>query len=338
MIEIQNKIPVYILTGFLGSGKTTLLKKLVASPQLADTAVLINEFGEVGLDHLLVSAIDEEVILLESGCVCCSVKDDFSETLLDLISKRHDRQIPEFHRVVLETTGIADPLSIYQILVNDSDIRQFYRYEKTLTVVDAVYGLTNLENYAEAMRQVVLADEIIVSKADLAKHNLGEIELKLKQLNNRAVISRLGKDDRPEDKLLNFNPSQEKIAHSNREQVIENLREDINSAADHTNRYTSYCLRWNEPVVWQDFVDWLDALLFVRGDSILRLKGILAVKDKKSPVVIQGVQHSFYPPEKLAGNGLHSDSTELTFITCDFPEQAAINSLMGVLNVSLKSN
>ncbi len=330
----EHKIPVLILTGFLGSGKTTFLKKMIASPLLADTAVLINEFGEVGLDHLLVNAIDEEVILLDSGCVCCSVKDDFSQTLLDLISKKEQNKIPAFSRVVLETTGIADPLSIYHLLVNDNDLKQYFTYMKIITIVDGVYGLTNLDQHAEAIHQVVLADEIVLAKADLAvAQDLRELGERMHALNSTASISQIGLEDSPDFDLMLNEAQTDPGKNTSSKEIAISVRDSPKNGVQHAGRYSSYCLKWSDPVNWDDFEAWLDRLLFVRGNSILRLKGLLCIEGESRPVVIQGVQHSFYPPGHLPEWPNQEPMTELTFITSDFSERAAKNSVKDVFKI-----
>src|SRR5579884_1698175 len=155
-------IPVHVLTGFLGSGKTTLLRKLLADPALADTAVIINEFGEVGLDHLLVRELSEDVVLLASGCVCCALKDDLTATLAELQHAAATGEIPHFDRVVLETTGLADPLPIMRVLRLDARVTRHFALGQVATTVDAVHGLHTLESYGEAVQQIAASDCLIL--------------------------------------------------------------------------------------------------------------------------------------------------------------------------------
>ncbi|MDE0156089.1 MAG: GTP-binding protein [Gammaproteobacteria bacterium] len=334
MIDSKKLIPISIVTGFLGSGKTTLLNQLLSSPELADTAVLINEFGEIGLDHLLVNSVDEDIILLESGCVCCSVRDDFSSSLLMLHDKRAERVIPPFQRVILETTGIADPIAIFEFILADKEISRRYICKEILTVVDAVYGQTNLDRHLEAVKQVSVADHIIISKTDLCDKTLLEnMEERLHKLNPLALRSYSGiKPANPD--ILSGNCS-EVLNLAGKQLLRQNTHSEEAILSSHDHRFATFSLAWSDAVDWDDFVAWLEALLIVRGDSIHRVKGLLNVNGESQPVVIQGVQHSFYPPVKLDRWPESNVETKLVFITSDFSKQAAIKSLENILTVSV---
>ena len=332
MIDSEKQIPIGIVTGFLGSGKTTLLNQLLSSPELADTAVLINEFGEIGLDHLLVSSVDEDIFLLESGCVCCSVRDDFSSSLLMLHDKRAERVIPPFQRVILETTGIADPIAIHELILADKEIIQRYICKEILTVVDAIYGQTNLDKHVEAVKQVSVADHIIISKTDLCdKRQLESMEERLHKLNPLALTSYSGFKPVNSD-ILSGNYS-EALSLPSKQLLRQNTHAEEAISLSHDHRFATFSLVWSDAVDWDDFVAWLEALLIVRGDSIHRVKGLLNVNGEPQPVVIQGVQHSFYPPIKLDRWPENKIETKLVFITSDFSKQAAIKSLENILAV-----
>lgn len=329
----KETIPITILTGFLGSGKTTLLNRLIASPQLADTAVLINEFGDVGVDHLLVDTLDEDIILLESGCVCCNVRDDFAAALLDLYSKRERGEIPSFSRVILETTGIADPTSIHQLILSDDEILKYFHYHQTVTVVDAIYGSSNLDQYLEAVRQVCLANLLVISKTDLVPAgSWNELKNRLNTLNPQAGV---GLSSQPVGELIALIrqiPDHSLILNDSKHTLT--IHQHQGSTKDqHDNRFSSYCLSWKEAVCWKDFEAWLEGILLVRGDNILRLKGYVHIQGENKPVFIQGVQHSFYPPTKLEGWPKGCPQTELVFITCDFSKKAAIQSFAQILAI-----
>ncbi len=303
--------------------------------------MLINEFGEVGLDHLLVRAVDDDIVLLESGCVCCSVRDDFCASLLRLHGQRAAGNIPAFQRVILETTGIADPIAISELILADADLARRYACRQILTIVDAVHGRGNLDRHIEAVKQVSVADRIILSKTDLCERvQLDRVEERLQRLNPLAPRAYCGAepvdpgilpadggaDDAPETGQLP--PSGglgEKAGAAPPEQL---------HAAPHDHRFATFSLTWPEAVQWDDFVAWLEGLLIVRGDSIHRVKGLLSVFGETRPLVIQGVQHSFYAPVKLADWPNGQALTRLVFITSDFSKQAAINSLETILDVS----
>lgn len=336
----ENRKPITVLTGFLGSGKTTVLNQLLSSPELAETAVLINEFGEIALDHLLVSAITDDIVLLESGCVCCSVLDDFSATLLTLHDKREKENVPAFRKVILETTGIADPAAVHQLIISDSEIMQRYQYSDTITVVDAVYGQQTLDKHIEAVKQVSIADQLLISKTDIAESSsIRKLETRLSKINPIAPTIYAPLKDSDISKMLKRsenikNTSAEINSEYKNAQVNPEKREHTSSIHDH--RFTTFHLTCLEALNWDDFVAWLEALLIARGDSIHRLKGFANIIGKQYPVVIQGVQHSLYPPGRLEHWPQDKPMTELVFITSDFPKEAAVKSFTDVLNVSVK--
>ncbi|MCW5603037.1 MAG: GTP-binding protein, partial [Burkholderiales bacterium] len=192
---MQNRIPVFVLTGFLGSGKTTLLKSLLQHHEMRDTAVVINEFGEIGLDHFLVREVTEEVVLLSSGCVCCTVRDDLASTLQELLAMSRAGKIPAFARVVVETTGLADPAPIIQTLIGNRDLAADYRLAGLTATVDSVLGGRQLDTHAEAAKQAAISDCLVLTKTDLADASgLEALRLRLRRLNpgGRLVESRAG--------------------------------------------------------------------------------------------------------------------------------------------------
>ncbi len=334
MLKTKDQIPINIVTGFLGSGKTTVLNQLLSSPALADTAVLVNEFGEIGLDHLLVKSIDDDIFLLESGCICCSVRDDFSASLLRLHARRAQGSAPPFQRVLLETTGIADPIAISELALSDKEIIQRYFCRKIVTVVDAVYGQSNLDQHIEAVKQVSVADHIIVSKTDLCDPpQLDGIGERLRQLNPLASRSHSGLEPVDPD-ILRGEGGGAAPGWEGKRLPRQNAPKQEAASSPHDHRFATFSLTWPEAVAWDDFVAWLEAILVVRGDSIHRVKGLLNVAGESRPTVIQGVQHSFYPPVKLDGWPEGEAATGLVFITSDFSKRAAIKSLENILDVS----
>lgn len=333
MVDCKKQIPISIVTGFLGSGKTTLLNQLLSSPVLADTAVLVNEFGEIALDHLLVNSINEDIVVLESGCVCCSIRDDFSAALLSLHEQRKQGAIPAFQRVILETTGIADPIAINELLLSDADLIQRYTCSEILTVVDAIYGQKNLDRHIEAVKQVSVADKIIFSKTDLCdKTRLDGLEERIHKLNPEALKFYSGSE--PVNPRVLCGNRSEWTGWVNRQAPGQSTGMEEETGTSHDHRFSTFSLAWPEAVEWDDFVAWLEALLIARGESIHRVKGLLNVNGEMQPVVIQGVQHSFHQPVKLENWPGGKVKTELVFITSDFSKQAAVNSLENILHVS----
>jgi G3E family GTPase len=322
-------VTVHLLTGFLGSGKTTLLKRLLAEPDLRDTAVLINEFGEVGLDHLLVEEVDPgEVVLLRSGCVCCSIRGDLRDGLERLLGRMRRGEVPPFGRVVVETTGLADPVPIVASFAADPSLRYHFRLGHVVTVVDAVNGRTNLRDHPEAVKQVALADRLVVSKADLVgAGQVARLRERLAALNPTAALcgAASGTDLLLED-------AQDPAGRDG--EVRRWLAAARDGAAPHHHRHhrphddgaggpATFCLTAEEPVDWAVFGLWLSMLLNRHGGDILRLKGLLRVRGVDRPVVIQGVQHLVHAPTHLDAWPEGRPATRLVVIGRGF-DRAAI--------------
>ena len=314
-------IPLHILTGFLGSGKTTLLNRYLADPQFANTAVLINEFGAVALDHLLVESVDEEIVLLESGCVCCSVRDDFTSALLNLSARRDERL--RFDKIVLETTGIADPNAIHQLLLGDAMLQTRFRHAGTVAVIDGVFGQRNFDRHPEAVIQAVVANGLLISKGDLASaEDIELLENRLHDLNPAALRDQRGSLTELLDRCVG-------------EQVmtrqIDAAKIPVKLApGQHSGRFSTFTLTHRKPVDSNDLNAWLEALLFARGDDIFRIKGWVWVKGERFPVIINSVCQALYSPTQLAKWPDRRPSTSLTFICKDFFREAAERSFYSV--------
>jgi G3E family GTPase len=297
-------ITVNILTGFLGAGKTSLLNRLLCLPRLAGTAVIINEFGEVGLDHLLVETMDDDIVLLKSGCICCTIRGDLKDALLSLLERSRRGDLPSFSRVAVETTGIADPAPIVATLSADPMLRHHFRTGNIVTVVDVPNGLSNLDAYPEAMRQVAVADRLVISKTDLAQ---GEAEAalhaRLSAINPTAEILPLSEDLRPDDAIFLHDVHDLAARGSEVARWLNaassgdhhHHRHDVNSHRD----IRAFVLTADQPLHWPRFALWLSMLLNRHGEKVLRLKGLLAIEGNDSPVVIQGVQHLIHKPVHL---------------------------------------
>lgn len=326
MASWPTSLPVFILTGFLGSGKTTFLNQLLQNPDNAATAVLVNEFGEIGIDHLLVDTIDDEILLLESGCVCCSVRDDLSAALLNIIEKCAEGLLPPLSRIVLETTGVADPAALLQFLMERDDLNRHFIIGGVLTVIDTVYGEKTLQEHPEAERQAAMADVLIFSKTDIS--NPKTLDRLKQKLNNMAHASLILNSNDKIDFAAIFDNRQKKSIPE-----IE-YKQPAGHPAGHG--FSSFVLSWNSPVIWNDFKVWLEGLLIARGDDIYRLKGLVHVEGKRGPIVIQGVQHTFYEPTMLDKWPARPPRTELVFITRYFTKSAAYKSLDPFMSLSKK--
>jgi G3E family GTPase len=277
----MSPLPISVVTGFLGSGKTTLLSRLLRDPALERTAVIVNEFGEVGLDHLLVEASDEEVVLLEGGCVCCKVRGDLVRTAGDLLARRA-RGAVAFDRIVVETTGLADPAPILQALMTDREIAEALRLESVIATVDCAAGGATLDAHPQSVKQAALADRIVLTKTDLADSRA--LAERLRRINPSApqLVALHGKVDA----ALLFNGS----AYD---------RAVLNSEA-HADGVTTFCLRRSEPLHAVTLTLFLQLLAEHCGAKLLRLKGLVDVVETPGrPAVIHGVQHVFHPPTWL---------------------------------------
>ena len=299
-------ITANILTGFLGSGKTSLLRRLLRQPDLSDTAVMINEFGEVGLDHLLIEAVDDEMVLLESGCVCCTIRGDLKEALLRLYARRQRGEAPPFSRVVIETTGLADPVPIIATFAADPMLKHHFRVGNVVTVIDAVSGAANLDLYEECRRQVAVADRLIVSKIDIAgAAKTAELRARLARINTTTTLESSETDDASaallthdtHDEATRLDEVRRWIAMSDSEH-----HDHEHGGHDHDSRHDdirTLLLSADEPLDWAAFGLWLSMLLNRHGASVLRAKGLVSVIGREAPVVVQGVQHLIHKPMHL---------------------------------------
>ncbi len=321
------RTPVHILTGFLGSGKTTLLRGLLADDNLIDTAVVINEFGEVGLDHLLVRELAEDVVLLSSGCICCTVGDDLAATLAELHALMRAGRIPPFARLVVETTGMADPMPIMQAIMGDQRVTAHYRLGQVISTVDAVNGEATAASHHEARQQLAAADRIVLSKADLAPADeISALSKRLAQRNPTAQIFVSGLGRHPAAALLE-NLDQ---VWDRPEAATASTHDCESGAHAHTHAHTvhTFTLTLSKPVGWDRFVEWLELLLLARGHSILRVKGILQLEGQEQAVVIQGVQHLLYPVEHLPAQS--GTDSWIVFIVQNITREAIEQSLASI--------
>ncbi|MEM6638184.1 MAG: GTP-binding protein [Pseudomonadota bacterium] len=313
-MEIQDKrVPVTLLTGFLGAGKTTLLNQLIRDPEAGHVAVIINEFGDVGLDHDLIEEVTEEVMLLRSGCLCCSIRGDLGKTLATLIARRMNGKL-NFDRVVIETTGIADPGPILHTLVVDEFIAPHYRMDGVVTLADAATGPFTLDTNIEALNQVAVADLLVLTKTDLVSADeFGRFEARLDGLNKTAKRVRANHGQIPTGMLFGLSAMQPgatsedievwlgsatgQTAHSKPGHHADTHGHGVHH--HHESRFCSVSIEVPDPIPANVFDFWLDTLIALRGPNILRIKGIAHIEDIAWPFVFHGVQHIFDPPVPL---------------------------------------
>lgn len=312
--------PVNLITGFLGSGKTTLLQRLLADPALSDTAVLINEFGEVGLDHHLLERIDDTMVLLQSGCLCCTIRGELSAAIRDLHFKRERGTVPRFRRLVVESTGLADPFPILSTVQADPVLRHHFRLGNVITTVDAVNGLDQLARQVECTKQIAVADRLVLTKTDLAEAaGTDALIERLGRINPSAPLWRAAEAPLDAAALLSHDlfATAGRSAAARRLFAAELAANDSAEAADrnrHNETIHAFALSFDGPVDWTLFGLWLSMLLNRHGDRVLRVKGILNVADAGTPVAIHGVQRLVHPPVHMAAWPDDDRRSRLVFI------------------------
>jgi G3E family GTPase len=331
-------IPVSIITGFLGAGKTTLVNRLLKRPEMNRVAVIVNELGEIGVDNELVQVSSEQMMLLNNGCLCCVLRGDLQETLRDLFIKRRNGEIIDYDRVVIETTGLADPAPVMQTLLTDSMLRDQYRLDCVVTLVDAVNAPGQLQQFSEPVKQVALADRLILTKTDLAaKQPVADLTERLHEINPRAPL-RSAKNG--EIELAFLVDVGLRRTHADLEEVERWLGADEDDEGGHAHRHDetvqSFVLRFERPMSWEAFTQSMDVLTALRGPDLLRVKGLVNVEGKSGPMVVQGVQHLFHPPLELAAWPSADRSTRLVFITRGIPKQvvADLFAAIGAIGAS----
>ena len=337
MTAYDTLIPINIVTGFLGSGKTTLLARMLRSPALRDTAVLINEFGEVGLDHHLIEHAEESVLLMDSGCLCCAIRGDLQGALRGLFSQRTRGEIPPFRRVAIETSGLADPTPIAYTILAEPVLQHHFRLGNVVTVIDAVNGAAQLQRHPESVKQAAIADRFVLTKAAMADDGGRAVRAAVREINAAAPVFDMDADPLNPDALL----TDDLYATGGKRREVAGWQDGFAAASgnghdhdhshDHSHGVGSFCLLFDGPMDWTAFGLWMSMLLNRHGERVLRVKGMVNVAGVADPVLINGVQHIVHPPTHMAGWPDGDRRSRIVFIVQDM-DRAEIESSLNAFN------
>ena len=317
-----NQIPVTVITGFLGSGKTTLLSSILKKKEMQKTAVIINEFGEIGLDHALIEHTDENIIELQSGCICCTIQGDLNKTLIDLFDKMMNWKVSSFNRILIETTGLANPVPIIHTLMSSIELIRIYSLDGVITVVDSVNGEKTLDLHEESLKQLALAEKIILSKTDIVdKDEIKSLVYRIKEINpvSQIIFSKFGNIPLEEIFGLGAYDPYKKSADVKNWLAAEKYKDkkhhhhhDINR---HNENIRAFSMMSENPVNMIAFSFFRDMITAALGANLLRMKGIVNIAGEERPAVIHGVQHIFHPVQWLEKWPDNDRRTKLVFIT-----------------------
>lgn len=337
----DDRIPVTVFTGFLGSGKTTLLQKLLTHEGGEGVAVIVNELGEISLDHLFVRSISETAVVMKNGCICCSMRTDLQDGIRELIDGRYQGKIPPFNRIIIETTGLADPTPIAQTLTGDPMLVRQTRLANIITTIDALFGAEQIQKHPESLRQAAVSDRLVLTKSDIAtSKQINDTIKAVKRINPLAMIIDSNQEENLWKLLFDIDPFDPETKSKEVQAWLSNLPEIKTAQSGKAfkmmrpdkrvseNEQKTYHKIWNkgenavetftikteEPLNWTAFSIWLSALIYKHGERILRIKGLLNIPGAKGPVVINTVQSYITPPHHLEEWPDEDHSSRIVFI------------------------
>jgi G3E family GTPase len=328
---LAGRIPIVLITGFLGSGKTTLLGRLLRHPGMDRAAVIINELGDVAIDHQLLATSSEQMTLLGNGCLCCTVRTDLQETLREMFIRRRAGEVIDFDRVFVETTGLADPVPVLHSFQSDGLLGAQYRLDGVVTVVDAVNGMGQLDTMPEAVKQAAVADRIVLSKTDIADDPSVLIS-RLKTLNPFVSISKAIQGDIDPSLLVNLGPGSAKALPAELDRWLGDGSTYLGKKlkGNHDPAIRAFSLRFDEPFTWDSLNAALQTLTALRGPDLLRVKGIVNVAGERGPVVLQAAQHVIHPPVTLESWRDADRSSRIVFITRNIARESVESLFVAV--------
>ena len=335
---LAGRIPIVLITGFLGSGKTTLLGKLLRHPGMDRAAVIINELGDVAIDHQLIATSSEQMTLLGNGCLCCTVRTDLQETLREMFIKRRAGEVIDFDRVFVETTGLADPVPVLHSFQSDGLLGAQYRLDGVVTVVDAVNGMGQLDTQPEAVKQAAVADRIVLSKTDLSPNDSVLIS-RLQSLNPFVSITKAIQGAIDPDLLTGLSPGTAKALPAELNRWLSSGDTYLGKAlkGNHDAAIRTFSLRFERPFTWDSLNAALQTLTALRGPDLLRMKGIVNVAGEPGPVILQAAQHVIHPPVTLESWRDADRSSRIVFITRNIAREAVetLFSAVGALTARI---
>lgn len=325
------RLPVHTVTGFLGSGKTTLLNRLLRDPGMEDSAVILNELGEIGIDHALVETAFEDAVLMRSGCLCCTLRGDLVDTLCELGRRVDGGELPSFVRVLVETTGIADPGPILQTLLSEPLITARYRAGLVVATVDALHAARQHGAQAEFARQVAVADRIVLTKTDLASGPDRERTQRLvRRLNPAALVLEVVSGAVEPAQLLGTSPGEADARTEGLARWAALRGGGLDHGSEihtHAASVNAWCLYHDDPLEWVSVRRWLASVVSLRGDRLLRLKGLVNVAGESGPIAVHAVQHVMHPPVRLDRWPDGDRRTRLVLITRSLDLSGAENAV-----------